>query len=140
MHSLLFAASTLLAAPPFAASGSPAINLARAFGGLVGIVLFIWLLWTSHVLRVVVWALAVLGAASRLLLVVADPRFSAREDMTLVAAGVLSLVFLLFLGWLGRTSERSRIVLLGVVGLQLVMVFVIAGYMVLNPSAMPSTR
>jgi hypothetical protein len=137
MHPFSSATSVLLAVQPFAAASSPSVALARAVGGLLGLGLVYWLLWTSHGLRVLVWGLTLLGAVCRMLIVVASPGFSACTEWPLLAAGLGSVAFLLGIGWLGRTPERSRMVLLAVVGIQLALLAFAAGLVLLNPSAIP---
>jgi hypothetical protein len=81
-------------------------------GGLVGAGFVYWLLWTSHGLRAVVWAIALVSAVCKTVLLVSSPRFSPQDEVGLVALHVGVIVFLLAIGWWGRTPEKSRLVYL----------------------------
>jgi hypothetical protein len=106
----------LLALAPLVAAyhgGSPnTLALTRVAGGLVGAGVVYWLLWTSHGLRIAVWAVAVLATVGKTLAIVNSPRFFPEKEAGLLAASVGAIVVLLAIGWFGRTPERSRLVYL----------------------------
>jgi hypothetical protein len=124
-----FFASTLLAAGSYSRPNT----LAAAIGSLVGMGVIIWLLWTSHLFRAFLWIMSVVGALGRLAFVVSRPRFSLDDDLLLVLSGVGALAFLLWIGWLGRTPERSQKVLVVVLCVQFVAMVAVAGFVMANP-------
>jgi hypothetical protein len=97
-------------------------SLAYAGGGLLGMALAFWVLYSSHLARVLVWVMALIGAGSRAAIGLASPGLAGTDKLLLGAAAALGFGFLLILGWLGRTPERSLKIFLVVAGVQVVLV------------------
>jgi hypothetical protein len=130
MALILFALAPLVAAYH---GGSPSpLALSRLAGGLVGAGVVYWLLWTSHGLRIAAWAVALLVAVGRTLVLVNSPRFSPEKEAGLVAVSAVAIVVLLAIGWWGRTPERSRLIYLILLVPNLAMLAVGAGVVLLE--------
>jgi hypothetical protein len=123
-------------AVPLAALSLPADprTLAATAGVLFGMALGFWLLWSFHLLRVLVWALALFLAVSHTARLVSGPGFSVQGDLSPFVGDLGGIAFLLGIGWLGRTPAKSRVVLLVVLGTNVVLTAVVASVTLLGPS------
>jgi hypothetical protein len=84
----------------------------------MGMALAFWVLYSSHLARALVWVMALIGTGSRVAIGFASPGLAGTDKLLLGAAAALGFAFLLILGWLGRTAERSRKIFLVVAGVQ----------------------
>jgi hypothetical protein len=99
---------------------------------LFGAALAYWLLWHSHGLRILAWALALLGAVSQTILLVSASRSSVRNNLPALAAGLAVIVFLLLVGWWGRTPEKSRAIYVALLVMKAIVLFFAGGFLLLR--------
>jgi hypothetical protein len=123
-HLLAAAAAVLAARTVYSANPN---SLAYAGGGLLGMALAFWVLYSSHLMRVLVWVVALLVAGSRAAIGFASPGLTGEDKFLLGVATALGFAFLLILGWLGRTPERSQKIFLVVAGVKVVLVLFALG-------------
>jgi hypothetical protein len=102
-------------------------SLAYAAGGLMGIALVFWVLYSSHLARVLVWVGVLLATGSRIAVEFAAPGLTGSDKIGLGLAAALAFGFLLIVGWLGRTPEGSFKIFLVVAGVKVVLVLFALG-------------
>ncbi len=130
MSPLLASATAILAARmTYSSRPNP---LAHAVGGLIGVALIYYVLYSSHLARVLVWGTMLLATCSQAAIAFASPGQSGTDKFAIGVITALVLAFLLILGWLGRTPEGSLKVFYVVAGVQMALVLIGFGVGVLS--------
>jgi hypothetical protein len=106
--------------------------LAHAAGALIGLALIYYVLYSSHLARVLIWGTMLLATCSQAAIAFASPGQSGTDKAVIGVVTALVFAFLLILGWLGRTPEGSLKIFYVVAGVQVALFLIGFGVGVLS--------